>query len=1230
MPLPTSATWNLADFNPATIGSLLGLDGTLVSISPSVSPYFSYNDTFTILKMASSNGTLATLDLTSPIPAQYTVEIVARFRDLPHNFGDVAQRRVGLTVADDDGRGISIYFSKAGVAIARIDDLGSVTALENTASTTAEISGEFRTIRVAVDSGLGRAYVFFGDDSGVPPTVRFIIPVAATPLSVVDTFQLFVRGRPDEAAAIDIKALRLAAGLVLPDVPPVANAGGDRVTSVGQAVRFDGRASYDAENAPLSYHWRLVDAPLNSEAASEIGSGSTVDDGDGDGLTDLITVPAGSIPAWATSGTIIQFGGVRGVVASVDNLLGEIVATTAVFPDDRLVEPVRLIRQVLVEADTETPYLVPDVAGLFRVELVVNDGVSDSEPSEVVVSVRAARAPFGVEPDVSPLWRAIGDEWSLVENRGLFEEMWKGTAQIVAAKLLELWQYNYNFSIRDVQRVFQRKWVPFRTMLNEPDPSSSSFELRFGGLVSGVEFESGVPVVGGSTLVVTVWGGVDDLEIINVPLSGSTLTQIAASINSVTAAYQVYAVPYAPRLRSGITYHGNTGTTVDDGDGDGFTSTISFAPSSLPSWVSAGDALSIAGIYGTIQTVNNAGGWLTLTAEIVPDALSGQRFHIHRTCRLVLRGTRGFQVQTSTGATLLELPTGRYNHLEGDEGALVTDRSYYVGNGFDLAAMGVEKGDLLVLNNGQAFEIEKVFSAEDDPYENQRLLLVDPLPADATETWSIPSIVRSDQLDFGLSAIYPGDLVKIECFNAATSGSIDALGTVVATKGQQLAAHLDGFYEIAAGGNAWESLFVGVRRRKAIPIDPDIVSIPRLQDEIPVSNTPTIYSEIEHYVLEPFYRDIDGAHTPVLQFRDSTWIDPDLEPPDILWAELVLFSNEGNVENLFGQLVGFLRDDASVYSRDFNYVAGVAGLMYAQQHGAAVDPIQIGAQILLGQAFAEASGVIEEIRNDFSPTHGRLLIRDDDGNTPSQSETVRTYYYRKLELDTSATSGLAVNRATNLPWAVGDHVPQFAPIGAGVEIVDLKVDSRWYVPYVRGGVLNELEKYHHFLVTFDLDLVQLANLELFLQFLSKTKPVHTKPLVVGLRDHEEDLDVTDDLQTDVLVELFDSPCGSPYAYMYDDYRGDGTIWSEHDDGVTYYDARDDCPLDLIVFEIEVDWAGGVPTYDAGFISDVPITDVTGAHTGTPGSTFFLLYDTTIAAGTYRMTLTIKSAGVVLP
>lgn len=1224
MSLPNTPTWNLADFSGAALGGLLSLGTGDLTITPTASPYFTYNDSYTILSARSADGVLAVLDFNAAIPSRYTVEMVVRFPEMPHNFADLETRRVGITVADDAGRGVSIYFSSTGVAISRVDDFGSVTALPETNDTTEEIGTAFKTIRVAVDSSLGRAYVMIGNSEGVTPEVRYVIPVEAS-ASLIDVFKVFTKGLPAQPSRIELRALRLASGILIPDLPPTADAGPDRVAPVGQSVRFDGRSSFDIEGAPLTYSWIAFDAPFGSAYAADNSSGFTVDDGDGDGFTSLLSFTPMSLPEWVAVGDILRIQSGRYVISGFDNASG-LITTSETIPDNLGGTPFRVIDQsMLVGADTETPYLVPDVQGIYRVGLVVNDGESDSEMAEVLASIVGARAPMGIEPDVSVMWKALGDEWNAIDKKGVFEEAWKGVTQILGGKLLEVWQHHYNYSLRDAQRTFQRKWQAFKTLIVETSPSTVTMSPRYGSVGATYAFEYGTPAVTGGTLSFTYHDSATTTSTVDVVLTGNTPDQIVSDVNAALSSLGIVAYTYGVRRDSPLYRFGFGGTSTDDGDGDGFTDTLSFTPGGIPSWVTDGSVLLVGSERFVVATADVAGGSLTVYGELPDDIDATIPIVVYRSCRIGFRANRGFFIESTAASVLLGISED-YNHLSGLNGAVATDRTYYAGDGVDFSLTGIMPGDLLVLNNGQSFTVDRFLTADDDPLPCQRLLISEVLPLDASAEWTVPSLVTSTDVDYEFSGSYPGDRVKTEVYDLLNNNTLDLTGYVVAQKGRKVGATLDQFNGV--WGDAFEIRLLGIKRCKAIPIPEDIVSIPRLQEIIPANLSPYLWKENEHYVLEPFYRDLGGAPIPQIQFRDSVFADPDIEPPDVFWAELVVFSNDRNIEDLFGLLAGFLRDDASSFGRDFNYASGVAGLMYAQQRGPSIAAVKGGAQILLGQPFAEAAGTIEEIRNDFSPTTGRMLVRDLPTTVPS--EIVRTYYYRKDPLDLTATSGLALAGDLDRPWQVGDAIPQFSPIGAGVDIVDLYNDRKWFVPYVKSGLMGEIEKFHRFIVRFNLDLVTLSNLSLLFSFITRVKPTYTHPMLVGLRQVTDDIDMIDDLGMGAIMNLFDSPCGAPQAYKYDDYRGDGTIWSGFDDGSTFFDGIVDCPTDIISFVLTMTWAGGVITYDTLFFEDTEVVDVDGVHTGVPGTSFTPAYDMNLPAGTYSVTVTIKGGGVVLP
>jgi hypothetical protein len=1148
----------------------------------------------------------------------FTLEVTLRCTSLPVNTAELATSQIGFSVADDSSRGFAAYISLGGLAMGRVDDYGSVSELEGSSDVGTSLRTTYQTIRIAVDCTNNRAYVLTGGLS-VSPEVRYILPVGATPASVADRFRLTFFGTTSRPATVELLALRLSSTLELPDQPPVANAGADRVAAVGQAVRFDGRASFDLEGAPLTYLWELVDAPTGSAFAADVSSGATTDDGDADGVTTILSFTPNALPTWVAAGSVLAISGVRARVETVNNPGGSLTVAGDVLPDDLSTTPFRLFRQsFLYQSTTPVPYAVPDVTGIFRVQLTVNDGVSDSEPSEVLASAVSARAPTGIEPDVSPIWGLLGDEWQYVENRAVFEEAWRGVAQILSGKLLEVWQDQYAYSIRDVQRTYQRKWARFVAFVAESDATTAVFTPRYGVLRSGVEFEAASPSVAGETLQIQ-YPTENGTQTASVTFSGNSLSTIAADLNLALSATGIEAVAHAIESVEPAYRHEALLDTTDDGDSDRVTNVLNVTPGTLPSWLAAGDIIVCDNIRSRVDSFNNGTGELVAEDDIFNDDYSDKPFRLYRVCRLMLRSAvRPFSVVASTASAELILPEGLYSYRYGS-GSLITSKSYFAGDGM---GWDIEKGDLLVLNNGQPFRVDRVTSGPLDAYAGQRLLLLDDLPADASVEWLLPSMYRTDT-DYAIECAYPGDLLRLE---AHGTDDVDMHAEVVAITTTALA--------VIPRASFWEPFYMaddvlalGVLRRTAITLPEHVVSIPQMQDVIPVAQAPTTWSENVEYTLENFFRD-RGGPVPVIQFRESTFVEPDEDPPDAFWAEFVIFDNEPAVENHFGALVGFMRDDSAALDTDFNYVAGVAGVLYAHVRGPRVSVIQTGAQVLLGQPFAEFKGTILEIREDFSPLRGRLTIRDADTTSGVPSEIVRTYYYKKDPLDSSATSGLALNPVTGVPWAVGDTVEQFALLGAGISVVDTKVDPYWYIPYVRSGIMTELEKFHTFLVEANLDLVSLVNLELLVALLHKTKPAYSHPIIVGARIHSDDLDITDELNVDPDLYLIDTLTGAGPALVYDDYRGDGSIWSSYDGG-GHYDALADVPLDLIEFDLELDWAGGTITFDSIFFYDTSVEDVSGAYTGTPGTTFTPTFDMVLPAGTYIVTVPIKSTGVVV-
>lgn len=109
----------------------------------------------------------------------------------------------------------------------------------------------------------------------------------------------------------------------------------------------------------------------------------------------------------------------------------------------------------------------PDIVGEYLISLTVSNGVYTSETVETQVSTRSILVPHGrnIVPDGKFIWSYIRDVWAQVEDREWFETLWSALIQIVGAELLSTYQVDFNKSIRDIQDLYQRRWLSYEPKL---------------------------------------------------------------------------------------------------------------------------------------------------------------------------------------------------------------------------------------------------------------------------------------------------------------------------------------------------------------------------------------------------------------------------------------------------------------------------------------------------------------------------------------------------------------------------------------------------------------------------------------------------------------------------------------------------------------------------------------------------------------------------------------------
>jgi hypothetical protein len=248
----------------------------------------------------------------------------------------------------------------------------------------------------------------------------------------------------------------------------------------------------------------------------------------------------------------------------------------------------------------------------------------------------------------------------------------------------------------------------------------------------------------------------------------------------------------------------------------------------------------------------------------------------------------------------------------------------------------------------------------------------------------------------------------------------------------------------------------------------------------------------------------------------------DIYTPPTLWAEVTYLDNRPTIEANFGIPVNFALDDLAQLPKTVDYLSAVQGLWYAYFQGPRVGLLRAGAQILLGLPFAEAAGKIVELRTDFSPNTGRMLIQD-----LAATGTVRSYRFPVgLKIDT--------NPATGKPYALGDTVEQFAPLVAGVELVDYVSDQTWLSTYAAEGEASALQRFFRFLVRVDYGAFHLAACMFARDFILKVKPSYTYPIFAVLfKADDTSIDITDSVEVIAHFSVFDTPCTANVACMWD-------------------------------------------------------------------------------------------------
>jgi len=234
-----------------------------------------------------------------------------------------------------------------------------------------------------------------------------------------------------------------------PNRAPVANAGQDMSTIVGTTINLDGSNSSDPDGDALLFAWSITESPDGSTAALQDADQQTasitpdlagsykiqliVNDGalDSESVEITITVAIPNTVPIAKAGPdqivkineLVTLNGSESVDDDKDQITYAWSFVSAIDTNSQNINTDDLLQNLA--ADNPSPNFTPVVAGLYILQLIVNDGKIDSDPNTVEITVEPVPAP--VVQITSPADGAVIDFPQTITFTGSADDPNEGT-----------------------------------------------------------------------------------------------------------------------------------------------------------------------------------------------------------------------------------------------------------------------------------------------------------------------------------------------------------------------------------------------------------------------------------------------------------------------------------------------------------------------------------------------------------------------------------------------------------------------------------------------------------------------------------------------------------------------------------------------------------------------------------------------------------------------------------
>ena len=904
--------------------------------------------------------------------------------------------------------------------------------------------------------------------------------------------------------------------------PPVAVVIADPAYGVvGSVVKVGGQNSYDSSELPSRTGddavtvagGRALSAASGAFTTSDIGRTLTLSGPDSGSFVVSDISSSTSVLVTNSSGGSVSFVGGTGSWILEDKLSYQWRFSKIPIGSAVLQEGFRSL-----EEDGSLVSFSPDIVGEYEVELKVSNAVFTSDPVTSTISIRAILVPHarGIVPDGKFIWQYLRDVWQKVEGKELFETFWSALIQLVGAEMLKLYQVDFNKSIRDIQDLFQRRWLSYEPRLaldkdsltfflgdheagtgattrgfGQDGQVSSTFALPF---ESGSSLDSLAPgrllVLGDRAFTVlhsTLGEFLSQPAVIVTSDSGEVLTNLDGlfwraphTLISSTQNFEDLGVSAGDLLW--VDVHNDNSQAVCtvpaqvvgvDRNRLGFVLTNESVSDGVVPAIPVSTYQSLATTFG-ISGVSVVNGALQLDkdAKKIVDTLNSAVFQ------------RGFTNQEID-------PTFSFNILNGVfhlvPSAIIRNRRLPIDP--DLKSVPVlqdwivqptvvqEDGKIFQVRNGRKFEIPNV------PY----------------------SLVENSDYMMDGKNVFSGTMI----FDTGSD-----LLYVEGGRFTERDLRTGDVFQILEPEELVGSYYV----KDAVSSDELLIS-----SVLPDVGRVAARVQISRRKNGTFIRFVPGGFTAK---------NP---APNRFWAEVSFFDNGQNIENNFGILVKLKRQDLIDISSNINYRQAVAGLMFAYTKGSAIAKVRLGAQILLGLPFAEHAGIVRSIEPDYRLDHngvpilGRILVEDTDASGVPLG-VMRVYTYPTDPV--SDLAGLDINPETGKVFAVGDTVDLLASLSKGVEVFD-------YITRPLGvtqGAVEWMQQFHTVHMRANDNIFTLDEMSLLSGFLKNITPSSVALVVSVSSEFADSISVGDFVTSGVRSDsaLVDNPYFRlPTAFMFD-------------------------------------------------------------------------------------------------